>query len=91
MFAEEFTGSDYTIPVILLLLVVGILHTGLAYLLYFASLEKLKAQTAALYSYIDPIAAILLSALILGELPGIMTLFGAVLILGAAIVSDLLA
>lgn len=88
-FAEGIHPADYTFPIILLLLVVGIIHTGLAYLLYFGSLEQLKAQTAALYSYIDPIAAIVLSAVILGELPGIMTVIGAVLILGAAVVSDL--
>lgn len=71
-----------------LLLIMGILHTGAAYLLYFGSMTDLKAQTVALFSYIDPVLAILLSAVLLGE-P--MTLFGgigAVMILGAAYVSE---
>ena len=71
-----------------LLLVAGILHTGIAYALYFGSIHKLPAQTAALYSYIDPILAIFLSAVFLREpltLPGIL---GAVLILGAAWISE---
>ena len=89
LLTEKVSIGDYTPKVIFLLLIVGIIHTGVAYVLYFASLEKLKAQTAALYSYIDPISAILLSAVILGELPGVMTVVGAVLILGAAVVSDL--
>ena len=66
----------------------GIIHTGIAYALYFGSIHKLPAHTVALYSYIDPILAILLSALFLREpltLPGII---GAILILGAAFFSE---
>ena len=50
-----------------LVLVVGILHTGVTYALYFGSMAHLKAQTVAIFSYIDPIVAILLSAVLLQE------------------------
>ena len=73
----------------LMLLVVGVVHTGFAYYLYFGSMEDLKSQTLAILSYIDPVVAVLLSALILGEELGLFGLIGAVLILGAAIVSEL--
>ncbi len=73
----------------LMLLVVGVVHTGFAYYLYFGSMEELKSQTLAILSYIDPVVAVLLSALILGEKMSIYGLIGAVLILGAAIVSEL--
>lgn len=71
-----------------LLLVAGVVHTGAAYALYFGSMKELPAQTVALYSYIDPILAVILSALLLKEpmTPG--TVLGAVLILGAAFVCD---
>ena len=72
-----------------LLLVVGIIHTGLAYLLYFGSMNDLPAHTLAIFSYIDPIVAILLSALLLREPLGLSGIIGAVLILGAAFVSEL--
>ena len=71
-----------------LLLVVGIVHTGFSYVLYFRSMEGLKAQTIAILSYIDPIAALLFSALILKESLSALGLAGAVMILGAAIVSE---
>lgn len=46
---------------------VGVVHTGLAYALYFSALARVRAQTAALYGYIDPVVALALSALTLGE------------------------
>lgn len=74
---------------ILLTVLVGVLHTGVAYALYFGAIKYIPAQTAALFSYIDPVAAVLLSALFLGEAMGFAEIAGAVLILGAAIVSEL--
>jgi RarD protein len=73
---------------IILLVTAGIIHTGIAYALYFGSIRLLPAQTAALYSYIDPILAILLSALFLQEPLPFSGILGAVLILGAAIISE---
>lgn len=82
--------SDCTFPPlsIVLLLTVGILHTGIAYRMYFDAMGRLKAQTTALFGYIDPILAILLSALVLGEPMGLPSIIGAVMILGAAVVSE---
>jgi RarD protein len=74
---------------LLCLLVVGIVHTGVAYALYFGAVTDVKAQTAALLSYLDPVVAILLSALLLGETLSAAGLIGAVLVLGAAILSEL--
>ncbi len=74
---------------ILLLILVGILHTGVAYTLYFGSIESLKVQTAAMFSYIDPVVALILSALILKEKFTLLHLIGSILILGAAFISEL--
>ncbi len=52
-------------------------------------IDGLKAQSAAILSYIDPVAALLFSALFLREplsLPGIA---GAVMIIGSAVVSEI--
>ncbi len=72
-----------------LLIVMGVLHTGLAYVLYFGAVGKLNAQTSALYSYIDPLVAIVLSALFLDEVMGVTGVIGALLILGGTILNDL--
>ncbi|MGN0517348.1 MAG: EamA family transporter [Acutalibacteraceae bacterium] len=71
------------------LLIVGIVHTGIAYLLYFGSMKNIRAQSAALLSYIDPAFAIILSAIVLHESIGVFEIIGTALILGSAIVSEL--
>lgn len=73
----------------LLLLLMGVLHTGAAYVLYFGALPGVRAQTAAILSYIDPVVAVLLSALILREPMGASTAAGAILVLGAAALSEM--
>ena len=72
-----------------LLLFVGLVHTGVAYALYFDSMKDLKAQTIAIFSYIDPIVAIILSALLLKESMGLYGVIGAVLVLGSTFISEL--
>ena len=64
-------------------------HTGLAYLLYFSSLKELKGQTIAVLSYIDPISAVIISAIFLREKMGLLQIAGGILILGSTFVSEL--
>ena len=78
-----------TARTVLMLVVVCLVHTGLAYALYFGSVERLPAHTLALLSYIDPVVAVLLSALLLHETLTLLTALGAVLIIGAAIVCEM--
>ena len=82
------TGIAWTPQVIILLLFVGIVHTGFSYALYFGSIEGVRTQTLALLSYIDPVTALILSALLLHEKMTVLGLLGACMILGAAIVSE---
>ena len=74
---------------ILLVLVVGLLHTGIAYALYFSSFKNIKAQTAAIYSYIDPIFAILLSVFLLREKMSILAIIGSIIVLGSTLICEL--
>ena len=71
------------------LLVVGLVHTGLAYCLYFPALEKLPGQEAALLSYIDPLTAVLISVTILQEPLSLLQLIGGALILGFTLFNEL--
>ncbi len=68
--------------------VVGILHTGVAYVLYFSAVDVLPAQTVASLSYIDPVVAILLSWLVFAEPLTLLGWLGAALILGATFVAN---
>ena len=64
------------------LLIVGFLHTGLTYCLYFSSLKDLSGQKAAILSYIDPLVAVLVSVTVLGETMTLLQAAGGILILG---------
>lgn len=74
---------------IVMVLVVGLIHTGLAYSLYFGSMDGLKAQTIALFSYIDPVLAIILSAVVLSEKMSVLQIVGTVCVLSATAYSEL--
>ena len=74
---------------IICLLILGVLHTGIGYIIYFDAVNKLPTQTVGILSYIDPVEAVMLSAFFLKEPISIFTVIGAVMILGAAAVSEL--
>ena len=84
-----FTWEGMRPSVLVLLFVVGIVHTGIAYLLYFGSIDGLRAQSIAVFSYIDPVSAVLFSALLLKEPLSAQSLTGAAMIIGSALVSEL--
>ena len=71
-------------------LITGIVHTGIAYALYFGAVEYISARSAAVMSYIDPVTAVLLSALFLHEPLSLRSAIGAVLILGSALFSEMI-
>ena len=64
------------------LLVVGLIHTGLAYILYFSALKDMPGQEAAILSYVDPLVAVIISVTILGEAMTVTQIIGGILILG---------
>ena len=69
--------------------VIGLVNTGLAYVLYFSGLQKLPGQSVALISYVDPVSALLFSALLLNEKMTPVQVIGAVLIIGGAMLGEL--
>ncbi len=81
-------GEGWTAKTVALLVFVGIVHTGICYTLYFGSMDGLKTQSVAILSYIDPVTALILSALLLGERMSPLGIVGAVLILGSAIICE---
>ena len=88
-FSGQLQFPRLQIPQWLLLILVGIVHTGIAYWLYFGSMGQLTAQTVALFSYLDPVTAIVLSALWLRQPMDAWGMIGSVLILGSALYSEL--
>ena len=89
LLAEEVTAEMFDPTSILLLITLGALHTGLAYLFFFTSIEKLSAVTVSLFSYVDPISAVILSLCLLGEPMTLVAAIGAVVIILSMIASEL--
>lgn len=71
------------------LLIVGIVHTGITYCLYFSSLKDLKGQEAAILSYTDPLVAIIVSVSFLGENITLTQILGGILILGFTLLNEM--
>lgn len=73
---------------IIMLSIVSVVHTGIAYTTYFGSMKNLQSQTIAIMSYIDPIVAVVLSAVFLKEQMTVFGIIGAVMILSATFLSE---
>ena len=71
------------------LLIVGLLHTGVTYCLYFSSLKDLPGQEAAILSYIDPLVAVIIGVVVLGEPLSWQQFLGGGLILGFTLWNEL--
>ena len=71
------------------LLIVGLVHTGLTYCMYFSSLRELPGQKAAILSYIDPLVAVLISVSVLGEQMTLWQAVGGALILGFTLLNEI--
>lgn len=70
------------------LIIVGFVHTGTTYCMYFSSLKELPGQKAAILSYIDPLVAVLISVTILGETMSMQQVIGGILILGFTLLNE---
>ncbi len=73
---------------VLIILLLGLVHTGIAYCLYFSGMGSLPVQTVAILGYLEPVVSVLCSVFFLHETMGIAGWIGAVLIIGAALVSE---
>ncbi len=85
---ENLPGITVTWESLALLLILGIVHTGLAFWLFFSAIRDLRAQTIAVLSYLDPVTAVLMSALVLKESIGLVQVIGACIILSSALISE---
>ena len=89
LLTEDITTFVFDRRSVIFTLIVGVFHTGIVYMIYFSSVQKIPAQTTAVFSYIDPVTAIILSAVVLGERLDAVQLIGTFLILAATLFNEL--
>ena len=88
LFRNLSTPPQWDVRSVAVILMLGLIHTGVAYCLYFSSIASLPVQTVAVLGYLEPLMSVLCSAVILRERMDLFGWTGAALILGAAIVSE---
>jgi len=90
LFTVDYGSLDFTAEAVTLMVILGIIQTGLAFTLYFGSLTYLDTQNAVIYGYLEPIIGLLLSVIILGEDLGVIGWIGAAIILGSTMIPEIL-
>ena len=73
-----------------IILLLGIVHTGVAYIFYFSGMSTLPVQEVAILGYLEPVVSVLCSTVFLKEPMSAAGWIGAVLILGAAVISEMI-
>lgn len=68
---------------LLILAVLGIVHNLLAAALYLRGLRFIKAQAAAVMTYVDPLSSVVYAAVLLREIPSALSFLGGALIVYA--------
>ncbi len=87
-FTEGFGVLEVSSSSIPFIFILGIVHTGIGFLLFFSGMQKLKGQSIAALSYVDPITSLVISAVILQEQMTFIQMLGGALLLGSTFVSE---
>ena len=74
---------------LLIILMLGIVHTGIAYILYFGSIDTLPSSKIAILGYVEPVLSIVIGTVVFNEKMSIFGFIGAILILGSALYNEL--
>ena len=73
---------------IVCIIILGVIHTGFGFYLFFNGMKELKCQSIAALSYIDPVTALFASFIVFGEDMTVLQIIGAILLLGSTFISE---
>jgi len=85
---EGFGILEMSVSSIPFIFILGMVHTGIGFLLFFSGMQKLKGQSIAALSYVDPITSLLISTVFLQEKMTIVQMIGGALLLSSTFVSE---
>lgn len=89
LYMNHGTALSLDVRSVLIVLMLGIVHTGIAYCLYFSGMGTLPVQTIAVLGYLEPVVSVLCSAFFLKEPMTLSGWIGAAMIILAALLSEL--
>lgn len=88
LFTETLSPSKVPMLSVINIVILGVIHTGIGFLLFFTGMKKLKGQSIAALSYIDPVTSMLVSIVIFHEEMTVIKMIGASLLLGSTFISE---
>lgn len=80
---------QFSVPILIPVLLLGTVFTGVGMNFLFAGVQKLSSQTVGICGYLEPLSALIFSALLLGERLTAIQVVGVVCILGGTAFSEL--
>lgn len=75
---------------IILIIIMGVVNTGLMFLLFFGSIQHLPSSEIAIITYLEPVISIILGAIFFNERMTIIGIIGTIIVLAAAVTNELL-
>lgn len=88
-FTSGFHVAELSSKGLINLAILGLVHTGFTYCLYFSVIENMTGQKVAILGYIDPFVAAIVSVALLNEAFTIWQLFGGIMIIGFTVLNEL--
>jgi len=90
LFKNYNVNVNLDIKSMLIVFMLGVVQTGVAYCFYFSGLGSLPVQTIVVLGYLEPVVSVICSSIFLHESMSAISWLGAILILGAAVISECL-
>ena len=90
LFTTNFSELVINLDTVLYVLVFGIILTGVAYILYLGPMEKMESIHISILSYVEPVASVLLSFIVLHEDLTIYSIIGGIMILGSTLLCEII-
>ena len=88
MDGNVFTVTSLDATAVFFTILLGVLHTGVAYTLFFSLSAQMKSVEIVSYSYLEPLFGILFSVIVVGEVLTPPQIIGGVLILGSTFIGE---
>lgn len=84
------TVRDLDAAAVIYTILLGVLHTGIVYTIFFSLTTQMKSVEIVLYSYLEPLFGILFSVIFIGEKLTVLQIIGGILILGSTYIGEIL-
>ena len=84
------TVRDLDAAAVIYTILLGVLHTGIVYTIFFSLTTQMKSLEIVLYSYLEPLFGILFSVIFIGEKLTVLQIIGGILILGSTYIGEIL-